>query len=318
MKRLLHRGTSAFWYNHLTRNFLALENELSKYGFTLVDFDPDVIWCHSCCLTQEFLDSDIPIILEDFNAGPELTPEVQKFLGLHQIRGVLKAAIFSEKRYHESLMLGNSYHSTQLLSYPTQYNISGSLAQYNLSEECFKKIIPSYGYPQWQSIQNEKWIQGEEKRPFDFCLLTGFNYHWELIKRHRFLAWETVRDLPHKCLVRNPNQTAWPKGAYLEALRLSKICISPWGYDYWCLRDYEAILSGCILIKPNLPEIRGIPEISFTSCKPDFSDLQEVIVQSLEIWNTTKSEREKAKTDLLQSMSLENIGKQMFSHLEKL
>jgi hypothetical protein len=64
-------------------------------------------------------------------------------------------------------------------------------------------------------------------------------------------------------------------------LHQSKICVCPWGYGEMCYRDYEAMLSGCIMVKPNTDFVKTWPEIyqsniTYVACKLDFSDLADV------------------------------------------
>jgi spore maturation protein CgeB len=60
----------------------------------------------------------------------------------------------------------------------------------------------------------------------------------------------------------------------------SKICISPFGYGEICWRDFEAILCGCLLIKPDMSHVETNPDIfmagqTYVPVKWDFSDLEE-------------------------------------------
>ena len=66
---------------------------------------------------------------------------------------------------------------------------------------------------------------------------------------------------------------------YLEMFR-SKICVSPFGYGEVCYRDYEAILCGCLLVKPDMGHVESNPNIfqpfaTYVPVKWDFTDLQE-------------------------------------------
>jgi hypothetical protein len=52
-----------------------------------------------------------------------------------------------------------------------------------------------------------------------------------------------------------------PASKFLAELRRSKICFSPFGYGEVCWRDYEAILSGSLLLKPRMDHVRLTPAI---------------------------------------------------------
>jgi hypothetical protein len=49
--------------------------------------------------------------------------------------------------------------------------------------------------------------------------------------------------------------------AYMRELRASKVCFSPFGYGEVCWRDYEAILSGAVLLKPDMSHIETDPDV---------------------------------------------------------
>jgi hypothetical protein len=69
---------------------------------------------------------------------------------------------------------------------------------------------------------------------------------------------------------------------YFDELFGSKICFSPFGYGEVCWRDYEAALSGALLVKPDMSHIETSPDIfvPFKTYVPvawDLSDLQEKV-----------------------------------------
>ncbi len=84
-----------------------------------------------------------------------------------------------------------------------------------------------------------------------------------------------------------PRYTCTPQGYvarkhYMEELRQSKFCFSPFGYGELCWRDFEAILAGSILVKPNMDHIQCDiplyrPGETYVSVRWDFEDLEEKI-----------------------------------------
>jgi Glycosyl transferases group 1 len=68
---------------------------------------------------------------------------------------------------------------------------------------------------------------------------------------------------------------------YYQEMRSSRICISPFGYGELCWRDFEAILMGCMLVKPDMSHLRTQPNIfipgeTYAPVRWDLSDLREV------------------------------------------
>ena len=67
---------------------------------------------------------------------------------------------------------------------------------------------------------------------------------------------------------------------YYRELTSSKICVSPFGYGEIRWRDFEAIICGCLLIKPDVSHIKTNPDIfvsykTYVPVKWDLSDIEE-------------------------------------------
>lgn len=70
--------------------------------------------------------------------------------------------------------------------------------------------------------------------------------------------------------------------AYYREMRRSRICVSPFGYGELCWRDFEAILSGCLLVKPDVGHLETEPDVflpleTYVPVRWDFADLEEVL-----------------------------------------
>ena len=78
-----------------------------------------------------------------------------------------------------------------------------------------------------------------------------------------------------------------PTDEYYREMQASKICISPFGYGEICWRDFEAMLSGCLVIKPDMGHVETNPDIfkpyqTYVPVQWDFSDLEEKCTHYLE------------------------------------
>ena len=74
-----------------------------------------------------------------------------------------------------------------------------------------------------------------------------------------------------------------PKNKYLDEMRKSKACVSPYGWGEVCYRDFEAVINGCVLIKPDMDHLKTWPDIfikneTYVSLKWDMSDLEETLM----------------------------------------
>jgi len=72
------------------------------------------------------------------------------------------------------------------------------------------------------------------------------------------------------------------KKAYLKELKNSKTCVSPFGWGEVCFRDFEAIINGCLLIKPDMDHLETWPDLyrkneTYVSLKWDMSDLEQTL-----------------------------------------
>jgi hypothetical protein len=52
-----------------------------------------------------------------------------------------------------------------------------------------------------------------------------------------------------------------PQRRYYRELRDSKITLSPFGWGEVCFRDFEAIISGSLLLKPDMSHLKTWPDV---------------------------------------------------------
>jgi hypothetical protein len=81
-------------------------------------------------------------------------------------------------------------------------------------------------------------------------------------------------------------QTFVDKRAYMRELAASRICFSPFGYGEVCWRDYEAVFSGALLMKPDMAHLETIPDVfvpneTYVPLRWDFEDLGEAVATHL-------------------------------------
>lgn len=90
---------------------------------------------------------------------------------------------------------------------------------------------------------------------------------------------------------------------YNRMIRQSKVVVSPWGWGEPCYRDFEAILAGCILIKPLTNFVIsacGIYEHGHCRwTKPDLSDLSNDIAVALNDFKASQPERINSREAML-------------------
>lgn len=113
--------------------------------------------------------------------------------------------------------------------------------------------------------------------------------------------------LSHEYIVRTPSENVSQK-VYREEMLASRICVSPFGYGEICYRDFEAILSGCVLVKPDMSHVECFPDVfvpgvTYMPVKWDYSDLAEVIRQLMAAPELRESLRANARACLDAALS---------------
>ena len=109
----------------------------------------------------------------------------------------------------------------------------------------------------------------------------GANRSW--YEKMRTQAFERVRGLQGVTVT---PQTPVGKRAYMREMGQSRICFSPFGYGEVCWRDYEAVFSGALLLKPDMSHMRTDPDVfvpneTYVPLRWDFTDLDDQVAAYL-------------------------------------
>ena len=120
-------------------------------------------------------------------------------------------------------------------------------------------------------------------RPFDLHARLGGAGTKNWYEKMRTEAMERVRGLKNVSVT---PQTYVNKRAYMRELGQSKICFSPFGYGEVCWRDYEAVFSGALLVKPDMSHMETMPNVfvaneTYVPIRWDFADLEEAVSSHL-------------------------------------
>tara|TARA_R110002153_G_scaffold92084_2_gene223878 strand:- start:12702 stop:13745 length:1044 start_codon:yes stop_codon:yes gene_type:complete len=141
-----------------------------------------------------------------------------------------------------------------------------------------------------------KWMEPKADRDIDICAIFQ-TYHDECRDHgvrndipyinHRKEVWDRLSNLENKY---NIISKKLPFQEYIQKLSNSKVCISPFGQGELCFRDYEAMLTGTLLIRPDQSNVITSPNIfeegeTYLGCKLDWSDLEEKIEYALSNFN---------------------------------
>lgn len=111
--------------------------------------------------------------------------------------------------------------------------------------------------------------------------------------------------------------------AYIREMWGSKTIVSPWGWGESCHRDYEAMLMGAVVVKPDSDYVEGWPDIyhngeTYVSCKPDFADLPEVVLEIDAHWDKYRPMRQRAYELALEAASTPAIAGRLVGVLRRI
>jgi glycosyltransferase involved in cell wall biosynthesis len=121
-------------------------------------------------------------------------------------------------------------------------------------------------------------------KDLDIVCRASIRRDWLYPLRHGIMA--PLEPLKDRYRVLLPTDRV-PQDQYYEEMRRSRICVSPLGYGELCWRDFEAILCGCLLVKPDMSHLRTHPNIfipgeTYAPVRWDHSDLAETCIHYLE------------------------------------
>ncbi|MCW2363259.1 MULTISPECIES: glycosyltransferase [Sphingobium] len=110
----------------------------------------------------------------------------------------------------------------------------------------------------------------------------GERTHWYVIMRRE--AEQAVRALAAR------HQVAWQgrvdRAAFMSEMDQSQLCFSPFGFGEICWRDLEAVLTGAVLVKPDMSHLETFCDIyrpgeTYVPVRWDLSDLEDVVADLL-------------------------------------
>ena len=194
---------------------------------------------------------------------------------IHKFSAVFKNFVLTPRSlYNHPTILSRYHYSVLRQLHPEYHDDHPETPSNTLSPDVYQRVYPvpwhrrsSFLGTSFEPLRT-KTIDFAQTRPIDvMCSVStrfGSYYHF-----HRQRCRDILRILPCKTELRELD-----KKRYLEAMKQSKICVSPYGLGEFGYRDYEAIYCGALLIKPDCSHVETWPNIyqhdTYIPCKPDF------------------------------------------------
>jgi hypothetical protein len=109
------------------------------------------------------------------------------------------------------------------------------------------------------------------------------------------------------------------QAVYDQEMLRSRLCVSPFGYGEICWRDFEAILCGCLLVKPDMSHLQTLPDlfeagVTYVPVRWDYADLAERCEPFLADEAARQAMAERARQRLLTALGADAFAAH-FAHL---
>lgn len=273
------------------REPLAIGEELARRGVTVVADDSfDVSWGHQ----RQVGSADRPHILHELRDAASINWHA-RWKGGHD-----RATLLVKPQNYRDFSLHNEEHfETSLHGVACYYAASPADRPLTvpapltpqLPTTLAAKIRLGWNWLFFPGISSLLPLDLGGPRPLDVTFAGTMIYGRWHITWHRQQLWRRLSNLPGRNEFHD--KRIFPRPDFHKWLTRSKVVISPWGFGETCIRDIEALLAGCILIKPETSWIETWPEYhhfpNCLYCRPDFSDLDEVVVQALDRWQALRT-----------------------------
>jgi hypothetical protein len=256
----------------------------------------DAILIHQVLLCDEIFACGPPVIILERIDGAQLAGSRA---WIRQAAGVIKGYTF-RSRWLNNVYRGRLFPHTIRDAFHDPCENTRALngiPEPELSPEDLDKIHLGYGFPAYDAMESlvKTDVDLDAHRPVDLHCVCWTDYKGTEIELHRKKAVEVAAAWPGETIVAEGRPYDNPR--YERQLLTAKCVLSPWGWGEPCYRDVEAMLAGCVLIKPDTGYVEAVPDIYdaprdlYLECKPDFSDAHDLVDDVVENWDAYREWR---------------------------
>jgi hypothetical protein len=212
-----------------------------------------------------FLDSYAPT---DLRFASTVVDRVDVYVKKHVLR--------DRSRYHQPV-LGDTLLTDY---YARRYDLTLPLFKCEVPDAFFSKLLvgPSFATYDWMMEILLSGQSSSSAKEFDVHARLGSGgAPW--YNSMRLEAEQRIRGISGLNAVVGVGAS---KSQYISELQRSRICFSPFGYGEVAWRDYEAVVCGAALLKPDMSHCETNPNIfvpneTYVPVRWDFSDLEEKV-----------------------------------------
>jgi len=249
------------------------------------------------------------------NVGPRAMIQKSNVVGWvkeHTLRDVsIHNAPLYLGRHHYGLMAPDA----EPRSYKRPIQVSDAdLAKIGLA-------VPHYLNPMFDTARELK-CRDISVRKVQVMYAGTVKYNFAPLQDHRMQCCQAIQDLDATHKVIGIGRSFQPR-FFNELLRDTKIFVSPYGWGEYSWKDYEAIYAGCVLVKPRSSFVATAGFDIFdegkycVECKPDFSDLQEVVDKILNDQAAYAEFAQRARQSLMAATAVEVWAPQTVAYFNR-
>lgn len=288
---LSHGQAAAVWRCRHILEGMGIELQHIKDAFTVGPDEPVLVLVHSMIdKWPDFLDtcSNWPVVVLERIDGAQLSAPVRKHIGHPNLKAVIKNTIYHDWNFYNN----TAWRAHQTACRQAKGDSWVPILPKPITVEDYKKLRLGFSfvaYPHYDALREIDPARWEHKTIDVFFAGTtyyGLEVPWLNWHRQQAVKEIEASGLKYVCAANR----AYNFHEYYEVMRTSRFVVSPWGLGEPCYRDFEAILCGCMVIKPDTTYIKTVPgefyrmpQFSRGVCRPDFSDLEEAIGRAQEI-----------------------------------
>lgn len=178
----------------------------------------------------------------------------------------------------------------------------------HLTQNQLNKLTTGWNYSFYDHLLPlRQYSFSENERPYDLNYAGTIDYGEKVVTKHRQDAYDICDNMKSYNVFLSSKRT-YSREDYWYSLMKSKSVLSPWGNGELCYRDYEAILCGCVLIKPNTDHVSVWPDIfqngkTYVACNYDFHDVPTIVNDIKNNWEKYRDIRQNAYKIIKDSFS---------------
>ena len=267
-----------------------LSNVYLRYQYLLERSDKYDIIVSINKLSTEILNKYKRILLVERMDSAGIGVKVRKVLDHPHIINCLKMYCMADRENHNKPTVSSRLFLNSL--YPKAETFADDII---VSEKGFKKIINGFNFFHYDKFTElfmtikKCDIKPTAERGIDLFYAGTVEYKTKFginkyITNHRSKCVENIIKigLRERFNVKAYSGRKFSYADYIRKMLDTKVILSPFGWGEYCHRDYEALLCGCILIKPKFLKVMQTPNIDEHVIQwANFNDFSDIDYNSI-------------------------------------